>query len=934
MENFINISQPDVICLSETHVTEDIFDHEIEINNYNCLRTDSNNRRTGGVCTYIKKQLKYKLLLSIDNITDKTWINVIEVENEISKHIFGNVYRSPNSNIKAFCDKFIDYASRIGDAGKLVLVGDFNIDVSKNTCYSKRLIDEMAFLGYTQMIQTATRSTFNSDTIIDLVFTNMNIKTNVLNSPKISDHNIIKIVINNRKEAYNNQVKLCRNFKAFNDIEYKEKLFEKFNLYNIKLDACNEMESNELNSIMIETMRNTLDELAPWSRKTINNKHKNKPWIKKSVVELIKRRDAAFIEAKKTNKVENKCKYKELRNEVVKNIRESKKKYYENVIDINKKNTKEMWKKLKELTGDKKQKSSNFNEVNYKGDIIRDNLTIANKLNDYFIESINEIVNNIGCDDEVDNYFNISDTNNNNRWEKFDEISFIDMNKIINNMDEHKGDRNDLNTHILKLTWQTRPDVILAVINNSLKLGIVPEDWKISIITPIQKVKNSINVEDLRPINTLPSYEKILEEAVKIQLENFIEKNNILSQDQSGFRKSHSCETTLQNSIIDWRNKLDKGLFVGIVYLDLARAFETINRKRLTEKMKSLGITGVVLKWFESYLFGRKQRVKFKNVFSNDKETIHGVPQGSKLGPLLFILFINDIMEIFEKRDVNCKLFADDTILYTYCDNLKGIETELNDALLDLQSWLKYNQLKLNVKKTVYSILHNKQIKNVRDRCEIKINDQKIEYASKTKYLGVIVDDQLTFKENAMYVARKVTKKINLLYRLKNTVSSYTKNIIYKSIIAPNFEYCNTIVLNYSQSSVTMLQKLQNRAMRIILGVNRYTEISKMLDTLGYMSINQRLVYNCCILIHKMRSNLTPTYLSDRIQNNSKEHGYNTRNKTLIKIRHTNTHTGERSITYRGYTWYNDLPNDIREEDRMPIFKRRLKEYIKLYIDI
>ncbi|CAD6224365.1 GSCOCG00011771001-RA-CDS, partial [Cotesia congregata] len=268
-----------------------------------------------------------------------------------------------------------------------------------------------------------------------------------------------------------------------------------------------------------------------------------------------------------------------------KSIRKNKREYYENVIDSNKQNSKEMWKKLKELTGDKKQKSLNLKEIKYNSDIISDNLTIANKLNDYFIESINEL--------------------------------------------------------------------------------------------------------------------KILEEVVKTQLENFIEDNSILSQDQSGFRKSHSCETTLQNSIIDWRNELDKGLFVGIVYLDFARAFETINRKRLIEKMKSLGITGVVLKWFESYLFDRKQRVKFKNVVSNDKETIHGVPQGSKLGPLLFILFINDIIEIVEKRDIKCKLFADDTILYTNCDNLKEIEIKLNDALFDLHSWLKCNQLKLNVKKTV-----------------------------------------------------------------------------------------------------------------------------------------------------------------------------------------------------------------------------------------
>lgn len=500
---------------------------------------------------------------------------------------------------------------------------------------------------------------------------------------------------------------------------------------------------------------------------------------------------------------------------------------------------------------------------------------------------------------------------------------------MIKNLDNSKGLNNDINIQLVKLIWNCDMNIILRILKNSLKLGCVPDSLKISIITPIPKVKNSNNIVDFRPINTLPVIEQILEEVVKKQLEKFVDVNNILADEQSGFRKMFSCETAVQSSIIDWQNSLDKGLYVGVVFIDFARAFETISRNRLIKTLESLGLSGTVLQWFKSYLENRKQKVKFMNKMSDEVEIINGVPQGSKLGPILFNIYINDIIKKINDVGITCKLFADDTKLYFASKELEEIEIMLNRSLNILAIWLKENQLIINLKKTVFMILHYCKKNNVRNKCTIRINDTKIEEVRRAKYLGVIIDDNLTFRDNAIESINKVARKLNIIYRLDNSISCYAKNVVYKAVIAPHFDYCSSIMLSYTQELLDRMQKVQNKGMRLVLGVNKYTSIKSMIETLGWMDIRQRMIYNCCILIHKLIVNETPQYLFKNIVKLNDKHGHDTRGGIMIDITSTRTHSAEKSIAYKGFNYYNKLPNSLKVENRMSHFKRLLKIYIK-----
>ncbi|XP_074101293.1 uncharacterized protein LOC141528909 [Cotesia typhae] len=286
-------------------------------------------------------------------------------------------------------------------------------------------------------------------------------------------------------------------------------------------------------------------------------------------------------------------KYRKLRNVVVNEIRNYKKKYYEECIDRNKFKPDKLWSSLKELIGDKKKcELESLKEIHFEGEVYTDAKVCADKINNYFINNVQKIVDDIEMknENEWDEFYN-----NNVSWQSFKEITIAQVDKIIKNLDCKKGSKIEINAFVIKMVWETEKDTLMFVINNSLKLGIMPDILKISTVIPIQKIKSSYKAEDLRPINTLPIIEQIIEQLVKDQLEEYVDKQNILNEEQSGFRRSHSCETAIQNCIIDWRSSLDGGLLTGLLFVDLTKAFETIDRSKLIATLELMGIKDKIL---------------------------------------------------------------------------------------------------------------------------------------------------------------------------------------------------------------------------------------------------------------------------------------------------------------------------------------------------
>lgn len=927
IEKLTNEIRPKILCLTETHVHEEVSDVEISIRNYNIVRTNTKNSRTGGVLTYIKKKMNYRIIENVEDDDDGNkqvmWLNVIQVSMGKGEDIIiGNTYHSPSTSDGKFIELIVNQCDRLVDRGHVIILGDINIDMSKKNHYTERLSREMGSLGMKQYVQKPTRCGKESKTVIDLVFSNFFIEVDVLQTPKITDHSIVKVNVNiiDEKEKEDAIIYYKRDYSNFNQEQFRILLDDKLK-DNI---SCNKdvdlLANSTINGIM-----EAVDEIAPKIKKVLPVKWENKKWIDEEVKGMLRERDGAYKKAAQSKAEKDWKEFKRCRNAIVTKIREKKRNYYERNLDDKRNKSKEMWKTLKELVGTKKMKPE-FKSVEFDGVIYTDTKVIADKFNRFFIDSVINIVNEIEKVEKTEIEY---ERECNSEMNKFQEITAKQLDKIINGLDIRKGGGEGVTTEIIKMTWSTNKNQIINLINKSLQEGKVPESWKNSVITPIPKVIGSNKAENYRPINTLPVYEKILEQVVKDQLLEYIDKNDILIAEQSGFRSGHSCETTIQKILIEWRQRIDKNEKVGVVFIDFKRAFETIDRKELIKKLKMYGIGETVLKWFESYLENRTQQVKFGDILSEKLEIKTGVPQGSILGPLLFILYINDVIKVYRGRKCKFRLFADDKMIYVYSDNIDFIIKTLNEILTTLTEWLNKNSLKINIKKTVYMTICDPRKVNIRANCDVYVGNEPIIEVQDTKYLGILIDKHLTFERHAWYIAKKVGKKIGFLGRLRNVVSSYVKVLIYKTIIAPHYEYCSSIMLNFSQRMMEMLQKTQNRAMRIILNVNRYTAIKSMLEALCFMNVRQRMEYNVCILVYKMRNNIVPKYLSQEIRYVNEKHAYSTRSSTDIAIERTRTLAAHKTLTYHGFQMFNNIPVEIRDITEIKIFKSRLAKYIK-----
>ena len=596
------------------------------------------------------------------------------------------------------------------------------------------------------------------------------------------------------------------------------------------------------------------------------------------------------------------------------------------MIDDNKNDPVLMWKTLKEVIRGEATGSKEINNVDFE---ILENVeecTLANKFNRFYIQSINDIIESIGKNNSKSTK-TIYVIENRDIIENFEPINLQKLEQVVMALPRKKGTDEGISSDILKMSFHVVKDELLKIINDSLIKGTCPERWKTSTIIPIPKIEKPKKASEYRPINILPTYEKVLELVVKEQIDKYLHSNDIISEHQSGFRKYHSCETAIQSVIDDWKLIISEGKMVGVIFLDLKRAFETVDRIRLLEKLEQYGMRGMVLEWFRTYLSNRTQQVKFNNQWSECIKTEYGVPQGSVLGPLLFTIYINDIVE-FCPEECSIKLFADDTLVYVSGEGSEELERKMNMVFNIVEKWMSVNKLKMNASKTKYMIVRSVR-KEWRGNIMLRCSDGIVlECVDKMKYLGVIIDDKLQFKDHCDYMLKKIGKKTSFLNRIGNFVSAYTRSIVYKSIIAPHFEYCATLIINMGETQLGMLQKAQNRAMRVILHCDRYTKIEHMLQALQFMNIKQRLYYNVCVFIYKIMNNLLPVTLRNKFAIVGSENQRVTRQAGNIVLEIRKTKSAQKSVFYEGVKMYNSLPADIRKCEGLMTYKRELKDYI------
>ncbi len=290
-----------------------------------------------------------------------------------------------------------------------------------------------------------------------------------------------------------------------------------------------------------------------------------------------------------------------------------------------------------------------------------------------------------------------------------------------------------------------------------------------------------------------------------------------MSPCQSGFRKGHSTTTALLENTDSWLLNMDSGLVNGVLFLDLCKAFDTVNHEILIKKLFTYGIQNKSLDWFKSYLQNRKQFCVVNNATSSLRNLNCGVPQGSNLGPLLFLLYVNDVPNCLKKS--HAAMYADDTNITVRSSSLTYLEEALNDELENIHQWLLSNKLTLNVKKTEYMVIGTRQrLRNFSQDINVSINGKVLKEVKTKKTLGVLVDKHLSWDKHIDNVSKKVSKGIGMLRRAKQYVSTKTLEKLYHALVQPHFDYCSMVWGNCAEYLKGKLQKLQNRAARVITG--------------------------------------------------------------------------------------------------------------------
>ena len=544
--------------------------------------------------------------------------------------------------------------------------------------------------------------------------------------------------------------------------------------------------------------------------KSYRIKQEKEPWITPPLLELIKDKDSALRKAKRKKDEQLWKEAKRLRNDCTKRLRKARADYIKESLDNNQGNSKKFWKNIQNILPNKKHKTvTTFDLYDFTNEIPIEQNKTADFINDFFIN----IGPNLARGNEENWAFSGRGTNLvlDDMGTNVDEVT-----KLCNNINTNKASCVDnISSQVLKDAFLCVVDKITELFNLSFAKSEIPDSWKIAKVTPIPKTGNKKDVSNLRPVSLLPLPSKLIEKIVHKRIYTYCNNNKLLEERQGGFRPNHSTTSTTAYFLNYLYTAMNNKEFSVAVFIDAMKAFDTVNHEILLKKLQKFGITGKNFVWIENYLTNRKQCTFANGIISNEKLIECGVPQGSVCGPLLFLLYINDITSSME----NCKvsLYADDTVVYFSHPNLPTAIEHIQHDLNHLNMWCKRNKVTINCKKTKYCIFGMKSTikKSYNIDTIISLNGIILDRVCSYKYLGFILDDRLNFNKHIGEMCNLISHKLYLLSKIRNYITTTACVTVFKTMILSLIEYGDIIYEGTTVKNIETIKKLFYRGLRI-----------------------------------------------------------------------------------------------------------------------
>jgi hypothetical protein len=867
----------------------------------------------GGVSVYCIDKLNCDKLCDLcysDNTIESC---VVRIKYNMRTIVIVAIYRPPSGNIDSFNIALLSILNHelIKDE-EIILAGDFNINIIEydNAIQPIRnFVYNMFSKGFLSVITEPTRRPIGdqhgSPSLLDHIWYN---KLNLHNSGILlcdtTDHEPTFLILNDFSITEDKLVKV-----EFRDHSELNKC--------IFIQRCKEfsfdLESNDVN-VSVQKFSDSLNKLYckcfPIKVKYVSYKRFSKPWLTPHMLKSIKQKSLYYNMYK--NGVFPSNQYNRYRNLVNNAVKKAKSLYYQNSFNNCKNNLKKTWKLINGLIHETKPNKS-VSEINVGGNVVSDNNAIAEIFSDYFSNVATKLQSDIP-DSNCDPMDYLACSNINSIY--FSPVDVVEVENIILHLKNSSYGLNVIPTKIVKLISVIVSEIICNLINDSLSSGIFPQSLKRATIIPLFKSGDSSDINNYRPISTLPMLSKILEKCIYVRMSGFFDKFNIINSDQFGFQKGKSTAEAISNFVEYVYRELNLRKHVFSVFIDYRKAFDTVSHNILLKKLYRYGIRGIPLKLISSYLSNREQLVKIGNLKSQVRTVKCGVPQGSVLGPMLFLLYINDLPLISNSSKFT--LFADDTTLsYSNIDYSVAVRNT-NEQLTLLYNWTISNKLSLNASKT-YAVLFTNRINDVCTPLLLNICDGPVLLNDHVKYLGMNIDYKLDFSQHIKLICSKISKSCGVLYRLSSFVPHKVLITLYYNLVYPYILYG---ILSWgSAADVHMhpLFLLQKKIIRIVTHAN-------------YLDNTTPLFYRTNILklfdVYKLQLGI---FMYNKSRNNSllyPDHNYDTRGRHNVVPLFQRLSQCQRSVLYCGPKLWNSIPPNIKNSANANIFKKMYRSYL------
>ena len=934
----------DICLVQETFLREADSAKLREIRDYgwNILSDPRKHRSGGGIGILYKPDIT---LQANEKVTKYKSFQVMEslLHSEMGSVRLVNIYRPPYTKKakyteSAFLDEFESYLDDLtGKAGSPLFMGDFNFHLERpEDFYPKKLLKLLDHYDLGQQVPLV--PTHEQGGTLDLVITTRDVAAkmspiSITASGTSSDHYLVWFDLGCEiKRGCQDKHKTVsyRDFKTLDQDAFKSDLASSVlnqDSFTWSLDEA----VSKYNTVLTELM----DKHCPVVEKKV--KKNDTPWIDKELRDLRRKRRAAE-RAWRQGKGPRDC-YIKLRDCYTSLELEKRVHYNKKSLKASAGDTKTLYKKVNRLLGKTQTDLPSCD----------DSVSLAEDFKNFFASKVTNIRESI-TDQQLSNEPQISTATDGicsgPKLDKFEQVSMDDVEKMVKGMSNKFCGLDPIPTFLLKECINELSPLLRYIVNMSIEMSSFPSDLKKAVIKPTLK-KDDADADCLknyRPVSNLPVLSKLLERAILDQLNHYLDENSLHCPVQSGYRPKHSCETLLVRMTDDILKEMEAGNVVALVLLDLSAAFDTIDHKILIQKLsKDFGISGNALAWFTDYLANRSFCVKVNQGFSDFLCLLFGVPQGSLLGPILFILYIKHLQRIAARYGLNIQLYADDSQLYIAFHPMKPEETEelkakINDCLADIRNWMVENYMKLNESKTELLVIGKPLVLRDLDM-DISVKFGEVEVlpteckGDNWKSLGVKLDQCLSMERQLNSVKQKCMWTLSNLQKIGRYFDRETKLMLVKQLVISKLDYCNALYVCLPMKYLKKLKSVLNFGIRFIYNIKDMDEdLQTYYKRAHILPIEQRIQFKICLLSYKVVYGIAPQYLSELLEVDSQSAFSKTRLKSddnlrLKTTRPSKTRVGDRRFTNCAPDIWNSLPLEVRGLQNIETFKRHLKTH-------